>query len=160
MEVRPARRGDLVGIGAIAQSSVWGAWGGLLRPDTLASVLARDYGPGALKRRLLRGDLLVALGERSGPVAFAEIEDEGGQIVVHIHAAHHGGETCGAEVAALLRWLRGRFPDRPVCVDVLLGDIEDERSCEEAGLVPGEVVQRSVHGEQVVARRWWEPLPN
>jgi hypothetical protein len=160
MEVRPAKRGDLVGIGSIAQSSVWGAWGNLLRPDTLASVLASDYGPGALKRRLLRGGLAVAFGDRSGPVAFAEFEEEGGQVVVHIHAAHRSAEPAGAEVAALLAWVRGRFPGKPVCVDVLLGDIEDERSCEEAGLVPGEVVQRSVHGEAVVARRWWQPLPN
>jgi hypothetical protein len=158
MEVRPARRGDLVGIGAIAQDSVWGAWAGLLRPATLASLLASDYGPGSLKRRILRGDLLVALSDRSaGPAGFAEVDHEADQIVVHIHAG--AGEAAGDQVGAVLGWVRDRTPGRPVCVEILLGDTDFERSCEGAGLVPGEVIQRSVHGEEVVARRWWEALP-
>ena len=60
MQVRRATRDDLNGIGRVADAVHWHGYRGLLAPATIRSLIRRDYGPPALKRRLLRGWLLVA----------------------------------------------------------------------------------------------------
>jgi hypothetical protein len=158
MEVRPAVRDDLVSIARVAHASGWASWSGLLRPETIAAMLERSYSPRVLKRRLLEGGLLVAVGSRDEVLAFAEITMEGEEIAVHIHATAPAVPD-DDPIGDLLAAVRRRLPDRPICVDVLLGDLEEERCCEEAGYVPGEVIQHTVCGEAVVERRWWPVLP-
>lgn len=156
MEVRPAHREDLVSIGRVAHAAVWTSCTGLLQPSTISASLERDYSPTSLKRRLLAGDLVVAIEAEGEVVGFAEagIEDE--HVSVKVHTAESGWRN---PMRSLLEAVRARFPGRPMCADVLLGNLEGERSCESAGFIPGEVIQRTLFGEQVVERRWWYSLP-
>ena len=156
MEVRPAHRGDLVSIGRVAHAAVWTSCTGLLQPSTISASLERDYSPTSLKRRLLAGGLVVAIEDEGRVVGFAEagIEDE--HVSVKVHTAESGWRN---SMRSLVDAVRARFPDRPMCADVLLGNLEGERFCESAGFIPGEVIQRTLFGEQVVERRWWYSLP-
>jgi len=157
MEVRQATRRDLLEIARVAHHSLWDACDGLLRTATITATLDHEYSPSSLKRRLLAGDLVVALGSAGRMVGFAEsgVEDE--HISVKIHSAPRAARR--AEwVNDLVRAVGARHPGRPVCADVLLGNLPAERSCEVAGFIPGEVLLRTVFGEQVVERRWWNPL--
>ena len=158
MEVRPATRGDLVSIARVAHAAAWAAWGGLLRPETITASLEGSFRPSAIKRLLLAGGILAAVDADGTLVGFAAASDAGDHVVASIHTTeppHRHSESVRALIAAI----RSRHPGLPVCVDVMLGDLEDERSCEVAGLVPGEVIQRSLFGEEVVERRWWTPVP-
>ena len=156
MEVRPAHREDLVSIGRVAHAAVWTSCTGLLLPATISASLEHDYSPSSLQRRLLAGDLVVAVESPGRVVGFAEADIGDEHVSVKIHTAESDRRN---PVRALLEAVRTRFPGRPVCADVLLGNLDGERSCEAAGFVPGEVIQRTLFGEHVVERRWWYSLP-
>lgn len=156
MEVRQATRGDLLQIARVAHRSLWDSCEGLLRPATITAALDRDYSPSSLKRRLLGGGLVVAEEPPGEMIGFAEAGVEDEHVAVRIHSAPDRGSE---PARRLVEAVRARFPGRPVCSDVLLGNLDGERCCEAAGFVPGEVIQRTLFGEQVVERRWWCPLP-
>jgi len=156
MEVRPAHREDLVSIGRVAHVAVWTSCTGLLLPATISASLEHDYSPSSLKQRLLAGGLVVAIEPEGQVVGFAEADDQEEHVSVKVHTAEPDRRN---PVRALLEAVRTRFPGRPMCADVLLGNLDGERSCEAAGFIPGEVIQRTLFGEQVVERRWWYSLP-
>jgi N-acetylglutamate synthase-like GNAT family acetyltransferase len=153
MQVRRATRDDLNGIGRIADAAHWHGYQGLLTPATISSLIRRDYGPSTLKRRLLRGWLLVA--EHAGRVVgFADVEVDEGAIHLRAIAAEPPGAE-GSISGALLEAAREEAPDLPVCTDVLLGHLESEHFYEAHGFVPGETFHDVIFEEHVVERRWW-----
>lgn len=158
MEVRQATRGDLMEIARVAHQSVWADCDGLLRSSTITATLEDEYSPSALSRRLLGGGLAVAVAPEGTMVGFAETAVTDGRVSVKIHAASKAAQRA-MWVRDLVNAVRARYPDRPLCADVLLGDAAGERSFEAAGFIPGEVIQRTLFGEEIVERRWWCPLP-
>jgi N-acetylglutamate synthase-like GNAT family acetyltransferase len=155
VEVRGAGRGDLVAIGQLAESAHWEAYSGLLDPVTISALLRRDFSPGALRRRLLTGGVVVA--EESGHlVGFAEGVVEGDRLRLTALAAHPGSRRSGV-AGRLLAALRARAPDLPVSADVMLGCLPVEGYLEARGFAPGEILQTTLFSEQVVERRWWLP---
>jgi hypothetical protein len=159
MEVRQATRSDLLEIAGIAHSSLAAACEGLLRPATINAELDKDFSPSSLTRQMDRGRLIVATEPREGILGFAAIGLERNRVSVSIHAAAERTGRRREWVGQVVDAVRSRFPGRPVFSDVLLGNLAGERSCEVAGFVPGEVIQRIVGGEPIVERRWWCPLP-
>ena len=155
--MRRAQRADLIGIGRVADAAHWDAYSGLLGPAAIGALLRRDFAPSALRRRLLRGGVLVAV-EAGVVVGFADAVVEGDR--VRLRALGTDPERRHARVAAsLLEAVRGLAPALPVCADVLLGCIPVEGYLEAQGFVPGEVFDSSVFGELAVERRWWLAPP-
>lgn len=153
VEVRAAGRDDLVGIGRVADAAHWEAYSGLLAPRAISAMLRRDYSPGAVRRRLLSGELLVAVDE-GRLVGFAEAAVEGDHI--RLKALATDPERRHDRVAArLLEAVRLMAADLPVCVDVLLGCHPVEGYLEAQGFAPGEVIESDLFGELAVERRWW-----
>ncbi|MFH1103573.1 MAG: GNAT family N-acetyltransferase [Actinomycetota bacterium] len=153
MEVRRAVRDDLAEIARVADAAYWDTYSGLLKPDTIARVLARDYSPPSLRRRLLRGGVLVAAaGERL--IGFADVAH--GEALIRLTAI--STEPAHRRVgvgAALVGEVRRSAPGLPLCADVLLGNLDGERFYEALGFAPGEVINGTWFGEDVVERRWW-----
>ncbi|MFH1330351.1 MAG: GNAT family N-acetyltransferase [Actinomycetota bacterium] len=153
MEVRKAARDDLVGIGRVADAAHWDAYSGLLDPGTISSLLRRDFSPGAVRRRLLSGGVLVAV-EQGRVVGFADAAIETDQ--VRLKALGTDPDWRQARVAAhLLEEVRRLSPGLPVSADVLLGCCPVEGYLEAQGFVPGEVIEADLFGEVGVERRWW-----
>ena len=153
MQVRRATRDDLKGIGRVADAAHWHGYQGLLSPATISSLIRRDFGPSALKRRLLGGRLLVAE-EAGGVVGFADLEVDAGVIHLRAIVAEVPGEE-GTVSGALLEAAREVAPGLPICTDVLLGHLESEHFYERQGFVPGETFHDVLFEEHVVERRWW-----
>ena len=159
MEVRQATRSDLLEIAGIAHVSLAVACEGLLQPATINAALDKDFSPSSLSHRMAKGRLIVAIEPRQGILGFASVGVDADRVSVSIHAAAERTGRRREWVGQVIEAVRSRFPGRPVFSDVLLGNLAGERSCEVAGFVPGEVIQRVVNGEPVVERRWWCPLP-
>lgn len=155
MEVRRAVRGDLVAIGRLAETAHWEAYSGLLDPATVSGLLRRDFSPGALRRRLLAGDELVA--EEAGRfLGFAEAAVKGDRLRLAAMASDPASRHRGV-AARLLAAVRARATELPVSADVILGCLPVEGFLESRGFVPGEVLHTTLFSEQVVERRWWLP---
>jgi GNAT superfamily N-acetyltransferase len=153
MEVRHATREDLAEIARVADAAYWDTYAGLLKPDTIARLLGRDYSSAALRRRLLRGGVLVAVaGDRL--IGFAEVSGEDSALRLEAISTEPVHRRVGVG-AALVEAARRAEPDLPVCADVLLGNLDGERFYEALGFVPGEVIQHTWIEEDVVERRWW-----
>ncbi|MBM3695061.1 MAG: hypothetical protein FJW79_03895 [Actinobacteria bacterium] len=153
MEVRRAEKGDVAGIGSVADAGHWDAYSGLLDPATIAAMLRRDFSPGSVRRRILRGGVLVAV-EQERVVGFADagVEDDR----VRLSALGTDPERRREKVAAsLLAEARRLAPGLPVTADVLLGCQPVEGYLEAQGFVPGEILHTHLFGQPVVERRWW-----
>ena len=151
--MRQAARDDLVGIGRVADAAHWEAYSGLLGPGTISALLRRDFSPGALRRRLLSGRVLVAV-EQERVVGFADAAVAPDQ--VRLKALGTDPDRRHSRVAAhLLEEVRRLSPGLPVSADVLLGCSPVEGYLEARGFVPGEVIEADLFGELAVARRWW-----
>lgn len=153
MIVRKAERGDLLGIGRVAEEAHWTSYAGLLRLDTIGRLILREFSPSVLARRLLRGGLFVA--DAAGDIiGFSDEGAETGRMqlraVCTLPEQRRRGVGTGLLVAA-----RGRAPSLAMAADVLLGNFEGERFCEANGFVPGEVSHRTLFDEDIVERRWW-----
>jgi hypothetical protein len=55
----------------------------------------------------------------------------------------------------LVEWIRSLAPPLPIIADVVLGSHAAESFYEKMGFVPGETIQVTLFGEQLVERRWW-----
>jgi GNAT superfamily N-acetyltransferase len=155
VEVRGAGRGDLVAIRELAEAAHWEAYTGLLDPATVSGLLRRDFSPGALRRRLLAGGVVVA--EEAGRlVGFAEGAAEKDRVRLLALASDHGRRHAGVG-ARLLAAVRARAPELPVSADVILGCLPIEGFLEAQGFAPGEILHTTLFCEQVVERRWWLP---
>ncbi len=153
MEVRKAAKGDVIGIGRVADVAHWDAYSGLLDPATISALLRRDFSPGSVRRRLLSGEVVVAV-ENGTVVGFADAGVEADQ--VRLRALGTDPEWRHLRVAAhLLEAVRGLAPAMPVSADVLLGCEPVEGYLEGQGFVPGEVIESQLFGELTVERRWW-----
>jgi GNAT superfamily N-acetyltransferase len=153
MIVRTADREDLLGVGRVAEAAHWVSYDGLLRPEVIGRLLARDFSPSAIGRRLLRGGLLVATHDDE-VVGFADGIDGADRLVVSAIATDPDHRRRGIGTA-LLAGLRSGAATLPPAIDVLLGHIEAEQFLEANGFAPGEIQQRDLFGEEVVERRWW-----
>ncbi len=153
MQVRRATRDDLLAIGRVADAAHWEAYDGLLPPETISGLLRRDFSPSSLKRRLLSGCVLVA--ESGGRVVgFADAEAAAGRILLRSIAVESESEGDAAALS-LLGAAQALAPGFPVCADVVLGNVEDERFYENQGFVPGETLHETVLDEPLIERRWW-----
>jgi len=153
MLVRSAGRDDLLGIARVAEAGHWESYSGLLKPDTIARLLDRDYSPSALRRRLIRGGIVVAESEEA-LVGFADSLAERGRIRLKTITTEPTHRRHGV-ARYLLDAIRGLDETLPVCSDVLLGNLEGERFYEVHGFAPGEVIQGRLFDEDVIERRWW-----
>lgn len=153
MLVRRAGRDDLLGIARVAEAGHWESYPGLLKPDTIARLLDRDYAPSALRRRLIGGGIVVA---ESGEalVGFADSVVEGGRIRLKVITTEPAHRRRGV-ARLLLEAIRELDESLPVCSDVLLGNLEGERFYEAHGFAPGEVIEGRLFDEDVIERRWW-----
>ena len=156
MRVRPATRGDLLAIGRVADAAAWETYSGLLKPDTIARVLNRDYSPAPLRRRLLRGGVRVADAGRSGILGFLDWELDGARVWLTAISTEPAYRRSGI-ARAMLASVRASSPRLPISADVLLGNLDGERFYEAQGFAPGEVLEGTLFGEDVVERRWWLP---
>ncbi len=153
MIVRKAVRGDLLGIGRVADAAHWTSYEGLLRPDTIARLILRDFSPSVLGRRLLRGGVFVAVsGNEVAGFADGIVDDEA--ILLSAIATAPPLRRRGVGTA-LLRAVRGLAVQLPTSADVFLGNLEGEQFCEVNGFVPGEITHGTLFDEDVVERRWW-----
>jgi hypothetical protein len=152
VEVRSARRDDLVEIGRLAHEVWWEAYTGLVGTDTINRVLDANYSPAALAQRLLKHHCFMA--EQEGrTVGFAEAVPATDRIVLETLYCRDGGNLeVGRE---LIRQLHSLAPALPLCSDVVLGHLQAERLFEAAGFAPGEVIEEQLEGEAIVRRRWW-----
>ena len=153
MRVRSANRDDLLDIGRIAEAGFWDAYTGLLKPDTIGRVLTADYSPSAMRRRLLRGGVLLAL-VGDDPVAFVDAAPDGESLEVSAIATDPATRRRG-NGTGLISEVRRRHPRLALSADVLLGHLGAEAFFEHLGFVPGETVHRRLFSEDVVERRWW-----
>jgi N-acetylglutamate synthase-like GNAT family acetyltransferase len=155
VEVRRAGRGDLVAIGGLAEAAHWEAYAGLLDPATVSAMLRRDFSPGALRRRLLAGGIVVA--EEGGRLlGFADGAAEKDRLRLMAVASDSTARHAGVG-AQLLAAVRARAPELPVSADVVLGCLPVEGFLEAQGFAPGEILHTTLFSEQVVERRWWLP---
>jgi GNAT superfamily N-acetyltransferase len=154
MEVRPACREDLVLIHRVAHAALWDSCTGLLKPSTITAVLERQFSPSSLKRRLLAGSVVVASRPGGRVVGFADVSVEEDQVRLTALSTLPEQRRRGVGTA-LLGEVRKLAGGRPLCADVLLGNLDGERFCEASGFVPGEVIHRNLMEEEVVERRWW-----
>lgn len=153
MEVTRAGRHHLVGVSQVLHSAFYEAYSDLLRPETIAHVLAEDYSPSALKRRMLSGGLIVALDDDIVVgCGIAEIMEDHVDVPVLVVDPDHRHRGVGNSILQALRDLDASVP---LCVNVLLGSIEGETFVESLGFVPGETIERLLGREQIVERRWW-----
>ena len=149
--MRRAVRGDLPEISRVAEAAYWETYSGLLKPDTIARLLAHDYAPSTLRRRLLRGGVLVAMaGDRL--IGFAEVVHEEGVMYLTAISTEPTQRRVGVGAALVEAARRG---DLPMCADVVLGNLDGEQFYEALGFAPGEVINANWFGEDVVERRWW-----
>jgi GNAT superfamily N-acetyltransferase len=155
MQVRRAIRDDLLDIGRIAEAAFWDSYSGLLKPDTIARLLSRDYSPSSLRRRLLRGGVIVAVAD-DHIAGFADVQREDGAVRLAAISTEPVHQRIGVG-RALVDDVRRPHPALPVCADVLLGNLDGERFYEALGFVPGEVINGTWFDEDVVERRWWLP---
>ena len=153
MIVRAATRQDLLGIGRVAESAHWASYEGLLRPDTIGRLLARDFGPSALARSLLRRRLRVVSMARE-VVGF--VDSSATRESLHVTAIAVDPEARRRGIGtALLAEIGDADLGLPHSADVLLGNVEGEGFYEANGFVPGEIAHGRLFDEDVVERRWW-----
>jgi len=118
-------------------------------------LLRRDFSPGALRRRLLAGGIVVA--EEGGRLlGFAEGAPEQDRVRL-LALASDGIRRHTGIGAGLLDAVRARAPELPVSADVVLGCLPIEGFLEAQGFAPGEILHTTLFSEQVVERRWWLP---
>ena len=156
MRVRPATRGDLLAIGRVADAAAWETYSGLLKPDTIGRLLSRDYSPAPLRRRLLRGGVKVAETGRGEILAFVDAERDRWRVQLTAISTEPAYRR-GGIARMLLASVRVSSPRLPICADVLLGNLDGERFYEALGFAPGEVMEGTLFGEDIVERRWWLP---
>lgn len=156
MRVRDATRQDLLDIGRVAESAHWDSYGGLIKPATIGALLQRDYSPGALRRRMLAGRMLVAETHEGDLVGFAAASIESGALVLSAISTSPAHRRLGIG-RALVTQIHRAAPWLPVRADVILGHIEGEAFYETLRFAPGEVIHITIDDEDVIERRWWLP---
>ncbi len=154
MEVRKADRGDLLGVARVVHAAHWETYTGLLKPQTIAEVVATLYRPSILKRHLMAGELYVGLDDQEVVVAFAIVAVHDDHVDLPAIAVDPSTRQRGV-ARRLLELIRADAPVMPLSLTVLLGSMDGEGFVEKLGFVPGEIIERELCGEEVVERRWW-----
>jgi len=152
VEVRSARRRDLVEIGRLAHEVWWEAYTDLVATDTINRALDANYSPAVLAERILKHHCFLA--EQDGrTVGFAEGVAAKDRIVLEtLYCRQSGDLEVGRQ---LIDRLHSLAPGLPMCSDVVLGHLQAEQFFEAVGFAPGEVIEEKLEGEAVVQRRWW-----
>jgi GNAT superfamily N-acetyltransferase len=151
--IRRAEPSDLTEVAAIAAESWQAAYAGLLRTETVSQWLAAAYSPDALRQRWEDHPIYLALDE-DVVVAFADAFIEDDQIVVSALCTHPDYRRRGVG-GLLLNWIRSLAPPLPMIADIVLGSQAAESFYEARGFVPGETIQVTLYGQQIIERRWW-----
>lgn len=157
MEVIGAGKEHLAGVSSVLHAAFYEAYVDLLSRETIAHALADQQSPSALKRRILAGELVVALedGEVVG-CAIAEERDDHVDVPVLVVDPDHRHHGIGSR---LIEELRRIHEGVTLCISVLLGSLEGEHFMEQHGFVPGETIERVLGRQQIVERRWWLAAP-
>ena len=154
MEVRTARRQDLIEIGRLANEVWWEAYAGLVASETINRALDTNYNPSALAERLLKHYCFMAI-QDGETVGFAEgVPAEDRLVLETLHCREGGDIEVGRR---LIERMHGLAPELPMCSDVVLGHLAAESFFEAIGFAPGEVIEDALEGEAIVRRRWWLP---
>ncbi len=154
MGVRDARRSDLLGVARVVHAACWETYTGLLKPETISEAIAGSYSPSALKRRMLAGELTVAVDDDEVVLGF---------VMRVLHPDHLGvfGVAVDPEyrrsgiARRLVESTYATAPDLPVSMTVLLGSLDGEEFAESMGFVPGEINEHEFFGEPIIERTWW-----
>lgn len=153
MLVRRATRSDLLALRRVADTAHWDTYTGLLKPDTIGRLLTRDYSPAALRRRLLRGGIIVAEAD-SAVVGFVDAVLGDRETSLTAIATEPAYRLRG--VGSALVWaVRDLRLEHALSADVLLGNLDAERFYEALGFAPGEVLHGTLFDEDIIERRWW-----
>ncbi len=154
MEIRTARRDDLIEIGRLAHEAWWNAYSGLVTAETINRALSARYTPSILAERLLKHFCFMAVRE-GVTVGFAEgIPAEDRVVLETIHCREGGDVEVGRR---LIERMHELAPELPMCCDVVLGHLAVESFLEASDFAPGEVIEDRLEGEAIVRRRWWRP---
>lgn len=154
MEIRTARRQDLIEIGRLAHEVWWDSYAGLVTSETINRALDANYSPSVLAGRLLKHNCFMAVND-GDTVGFAEGTTAEDRVVLETLHCREGGNL---EVGrSLIDRIHDLAPELPMCSDVVLGHLAAESFFEAAGFSPGEVIEEQLEGEAVVRRRWWLP---
>lgn len=156
MEVRTARRQDLIEIGRLAHEVWWEAYAGLVTTDTINRALDANYSPSVLAERLLKHYCFMAV-EKGETVGFAEGVPTDDRVVLETLYCREGGNVRVGH--QLISRMHALAPHLPMCSDVVLGHLAAETFFESIGFAPGETVEEDLEGEHIVRRRWWLPPP-
>lgn len=153
MDIKPAVRDDLDGIFEVAERALHEAYAGVLPPDSVRRETERLTGA-SLKEKLLAGELLLGIEDTGRIAAFVLIEDreDHTELTTLLAPLHPASEVT---VQPFVDVVRARGFVFPLSSDIVLGNVAHERFHEEAGFVPGEVLEGDVEGRAVIRRRWW-----
>lgn len=154
MEVRTARRRDLIEIGRLAHEVWWEAYAGLVTSDTINRGLDANYSPSVLAERLLKHHCFMAV-QSDEAVGFAEGAPAEDRVVLETLYCREGTGAEGGQL--LIDRVHSLAPELPICSDVVLGHLAAETFFESVGFAPGEVIEEELEGETIVRRRWWLP---
>lgn len=153
VKIRRAEPSDLVEVAVIAEGSGQTAFAGLLLPHTVSAWIKAAYSPAALRQRWEDHPIYLVI-EDETIIAFADAFIEDDQIVVSAICTHPAFRRRGA-ATLLLDWIHSLAPPLPIIADVVLGSHAAESFYEKLGFVPGETIQVTLFGEQLIERRWW-----
>lgn len=154
MEVRTAKRQDLVEIGRLAHEVWWRSYASLVTSETISRALDANYTPSILAERLLKHDCFLAIKDGE-MVGFAEGVPNGDRVVLATLHCRQGGSIEVGQI--LIDRMHSLAPELPMCSDVVLGHLDAESFFEAVGFSPGEVIESQLEGEAIVRRRWWLP---
>ena len=156
MEIRLARRADVLQVGRLGNRASYAAYAEVLDPGSLAAGIAAEYSARALAKCVDAESLVVCEAENGLLAGFVTFETERDHL--HLHRVVVDPDAPADEVIErLLGWAREKDPLSAVSTDVTLGLVDQEHAYSRLGFSPGEILPSSVHGTDVVERRWWAP---
>jgi GNAT superfamily N-acetyltransferase len=153
VRIRRAEPPDLIEVAAIAEGSWQSAFAGLLPAHTVAAWIEAAYSPASLRQRWEDHPIYLVIEDQT-VIAFADAFIQDDHIVVSAICTHTSFRRRGA-ATLLVEWIRSLAPPLPIVADVLLGSHAAESFYEKMGFVPGETIQVTLFGQQLVERRWW-----
>lgn len=133
---------------AVAAAGWRDAYAGLLKPETIETLIERAYSAERVEARVSQDHFYVVEGP-DGIIAFADAleRDDRLELIAIYALPERRGPGAGT---ALLDTLVGWFPDRDISADVVDGNRKGEVWYERRGFTPRERLEATLLGEPVV----------
>lgn len=164
VEVRTATRSDLLEIDALSIRASTEAYSDIFPNGLMGMADTTPFRGTPLKKRLLSGDLLVGVdgSDRIEAVAVIRTTADHAELLTALAPPH---PSTSVSAAPFVMAIRARGCALPISGEAVLGNLPHEQFYEDAGFVPGEVLEDEIAGQTVVRRRWWlgverEPAEN